>query len=429
MTERDISRRSVLRGVSTGVVGMIGAGGLRDRGGGEVRRYSVGASKQSAVRAASERARTVRRVLDFDTIGTSVVGEFTADEAMALVERDGVRYVQEAVELDLVSASQTGQSNPWGVDRIDADVAHANGHTGRGVDVAVLDSGIAVNHPDLRRNLGDGRAFVDCVSGVAVRCTVDPRTGRPRCETRVRRCRQDWGDDVPQGGHGTHVAGIVGAADNDRGVLGIAPEATLHSVKVASATGSAPDSIVAAGLKFAADQGWDVVNMSLGGLRARNVLRDAVEYAVERDVVLIAAAGNQGPDPNTVSFPGRHPDVLAVSATTRHDRVARFSSRGENVDVAAPGADVCSTVRGGEQSSISGTSMATPHVAGAAALLVGDGLSTDEVRSRLVDTAEDIGLPSIAQGAGLIDVAAALEFNSADDGFGNGMCNLPRRGG
>jgi subtilisin family serine protease len=109
--------------------------------------------------------------------------------------------------------------------------------------------------------------------------------------------------------------------------------------------------------------------MGLGAFQRPAALADALQYATDREVVLGAATGNVGPGENTVQFPARHPAVLAVGATTRHDQLARFSSRGGNVDIVAPGADVCSTTRGGAQSTFSGTSMAAPHVAGAWTIL------------------------------------------------------------
>lgn len=267
---------------------------------------------------------------------------------------------------------------PWGVDRVDADIAHRNGATGKNADIAIIDTGIDYTHLDLLGNVGLGATTL----GAVVTDTAVPAGGQ---------------DD---NGHGTHLAGTAAAADNNRGVVGVAPKATLHPVKALLATGVGFASDVAKAIDYTAQQGWDVANLSLGGPRSE-VLATAVKER-KNQVVLVAAAGNDG---GAVTFPAAHEGVIAVSATTRQDELASFSSTGSET-LAAPGQAIFSSYLGNTYRSLSGTSMAAAHVSGAAGQLIGEqGMAVPAVRRRLKNTAEDIGLSS---GVGLLDVPAAL---------------------
>jgi subtilisin len=138
------------------------------------------------------------------------------------------------------------------------------------------------------------------------------------------------------------------------------------------------------------------------------VVADAVQYAYNRGILLVAAAGNSGPCSYCVGYPAAEPECIAVSATTRNDTLASFSSTGPQIEIAAPGRDIVSTYAGGGYRSLSGTSMACPHVSGAGGLLMANGYTNTEARQRLKNTAETIGLSNNEGGAGLLDVAAAL---------------------
>lgn len=267
---------------------------------------------------------------------------------------------------------------PWGIDRVDADIAHRNGATGKNAAIAIIDTGIDYTHLDLLGNVGLGATTL----GAVATDTAVPAGGQ---------------DD---NGHGTHLAGTAAAVDNNRGVVGIAPRATLHPVKALLATGVGFASDVAKAIDYTAQQGWDVANLSLGGPRSE-VLATAVKEH-KNQVVLVAAAGNDG---GAVTFPAAHEGVIAVSATTRQDELASFSSRGSET-LAAPGQAIVSSYLGNTYLSLSGTSMAAAHVSGAAGQLIGErGMAVPAVRRRLKNTAEDIGLSS---GVGLLDVPAAL---------------------
>ena len=351
--------------------------------------YVVGTTDAENVSSVESAAIGVGRRLEFGEIGAAVVGQFSEEARRRLAERNGVRYVERDRRVQLHE-----QTLGYGIDRIDADVVHGDGVTGEGVDVAVIDSGIDSNRPDLVSNLGEGRAFWPCA-------TPDEAT---ECPERVE-CGERWEDDW---GHGTHCAGIVGAADDDRGVVGVAPDVTLHAVKVfpCDAFAGARFSDIAAGIEYVADRGWDVASMSLGGPFS-NLMRDACRYATNRNVVLVASAGNEG-CADCVTYPAAYESVIAVSATGSNDELAGFSSRGSEVELAAPGVGIDSTELFGEIEPKSGTSMACPHVSGVVALLVAAGYDHAAVRSRLAETAEDIGLDATEQGNGLVDAAAAL---------------------
>ena len=288
---------------------------------------------------------------------------------------------------------------PWGVDQINAERVWGGGENavnvtpgandGSGVVIAVVDSGIAT-HSDL--NIIGGTSFV---------------TGN-----------SSYYDD---NGHGTHVSGIAAARDNGTGVLGVAPGASLLAVKVLNSQGSGYMDDVAAGIEWAVDHGANVINMSLactGNVLCNDsVMQDALTYATSSNVVIVAAAGNSGAGTNTVGWPAQANEVIAVAASCGPNNDgycsginsrASFSSTGPAVELTAPGDAIYSTYPGG-YATLSGTSMASPHVAGAAALLVHCGYSAAQVRSLLDSTAIDLGAPGRDQlyGYGLVDLPAA----------------------
>jgi subtilisin len=185
-------------------------------------------------------------------------------------------------------------------------------------------------------------------------------------------------------------------------------------VKVLDKRGSGSFSDIAAGVEYVADQGWDVGSMSLGASSGSRALKDACAYAQERGVFLVAAAGNDGPCGDCVGYPAAYEECLAVASSASDDSLSEFSSTGPEVELVAPGTDIYSTTPGGYDT-FSGTSMAAPHVAGAAGQLMANGYTNAEARSRLKDTAEDVGLASNEQGAGLLDAAAALGHDSSNN--------------
>jgi len=291
---------------------------------------------------------------------------------VAYVEPDGVVWALE-------------EQTPWGVAKVGAPQVWAQ-TTGSGILVAVLDTGVDMDHPDLA-----GRIF----SGTR---TIDAGTS--------------FEDD---NGHGTHVAGTILAVDNEIGVIGVAHGAKLYAVKVLNQDGSGSWSSVALGIDRAVAAGADIISMSLGGDIGSSTLELACQAAYDSGILLVGAAGNDGRANgrgDTVDYPGRYASVVAVAATDSNDVRAYWSSTGPAVELAAPGVSVYSTAVGGGYTTYSGTSMATPHVAGVAALIMAAApeLTNVQVRNLLTSTAHDLGATGLdtLYGHGLVDVVAAI---------------------
>ena len=378
--ETTVRRRDVLIGVgSVGALGVLGT----DSAGAQSSDDNIVGTKHGKADLAKGKATSVTRTMDFGPdIGEAVAGRWPDEALDGLRKNPHIRYI----ERDTMG-TRLQQTLPWGVDRIDAEVAHSNGDTANGIDVGIIDSGIDSDHDDLAANLGDGFAL-------AASCSS---------------CDEVWED---QDGHGTNVAGVVGAIDNGEDVVGVAHEATLHALKDGDA--SPQSSATAAAMEKAADEGYDVVNIS-SSLGENQTLNDAIDYAVGKGVVIVASAGNAGPCTTCVSFPANDPDVIAVSATNRNDGFAGFSSQGNAVDLTAPGAAVETTSMGGGTASVNGTSFSAPHVTAAVAILLANGSTPNSVENDLENAAEDIGLSPNRQGSGLLDLAGALGQDSAND--------------
>jgi len=279
---------------------------------------------------------------------------------------------------------------PWGVDRVDAELVHPT-NKGTGVKVAVLDTGIDLDHPDL---------------AVAGNVTFVPDTIN--------------GDD--DNGHGTLVAGITGALDNDIGVIGVAPEAALYAVKVLNKYGNGVMSIVLSGIQWAVDNGMQVINMSFGGaMEFASAVQDALQNAYNAGIVIVAGAGNGGtPDGqgNNVWAPARYKPVIAVGATDELDNRYSASSTGYELELMAPGVNIYSTAMGGGYSYITGTSASSPHAAGVAALLIASGLTNNvTIRHRLRDSAQDLGASGwdTQYGNGMVNAYLAVNFSEPPD--------------
>jgi subtilisin len=267
------------------------------------------------------------------------------------------------------------QAIQWGVKRVDAPAAWSVTR-GQGVKVAVIDTGLDMTHPDLAGNIKGGW------NAIAK--------------------NDNFNDDH---GHGTHCGGNIAALDNDIGIVGVAPKADLYGVKVLDANGSGTFDDVIAGMQWAVDHHMEVASMSLGASQGNQALADMVKAMKKAGVTLVAAAGNSG---GSVGFPGGYPEAIAVSASDNNDQLADFSSRGPEVAVIAPGVDIYSLSMNGGYETMSGTSMATPHVAGLAVLYVAThkGATPDEVRAALSAASTKLpGVPAVGQGAGLPDAA------------------------
>lgn len=275
------------------------------------------------------------------------------------------------------------RAQQWGLTRLGAEQVWAAAPASSQL-VAVLDTGVDAAHPDLAGVVVDGR---DVLAGGTAR--TDPH------------------------GHGTHVAGIVAAVGgNGIGGAGLGRGARVLPVRVLDATGWGNDGDVARGIVWAVDNGATVVNLSLGGTTPSALLSTAIDYALARDVVVVAASGNSGKDGDPTLYPAATPGVIAVGAISQDGTRPDFSSSGPHLALAAPGVSIVSTVPGGGYQPWTGTSMAAPFVAAAAAMLnhAEPALTPAQVRERFMATARDLGAPGrdSSYGAGLVDPAAAL---------------------
>ncbi|WP_152600236.1 S8 family serine peptidase, partial [Cellvibrio mixtus] len=277
--------------------------------------------------------------------------------------------------------------------------------TGRGVSVAILDTGIDYTHPDLGGCIGTGCKVVAGYNFVA---------------------GEQPGNFIDRHGHGTHVAGIVAAKGR---LQGVAPDVSLYAYKVLDDRGGGFDSAIIAALEKAVDPDGDpltqdqinIVNMSLGGPgKPDSPLAEAANNAMEAGTLVVVAAGNSGSDYSTIGVPGNAEQVLTVGATDNNGALASFTSRGPVVDatyvkpeLVAPGVDINSTAPGAGYAIKSGTSMATPHVAGGAALLkqLRPQLTAAEIKDLLISSASDLGQDVFIQGAGMMKLAEAANAN------------------
>jgi subtilisin len=300
---------------------------------------------------------------------------------LAVADAPGIDFVMPNVRALLLNAARQKADAPapplpWGIARVHAPAAWKKSR-GAGAKVCVIDTGIDRTHPDLAANVKGGW------NAIAK--------------------SDDFTDD---NGHGSHVSGTIAAVGDDTGVVGVAPKASLYGVKVLDAQGSGTFDDVIAGMQWAVDHKMQVVSMSLGASQGNQALADMVAAMTKAGVTLIAAAGNSG---DSVGYPAAYPGAIAVAASDNNDQLADFSSRGPEVAVIAPGVDVKSTYMKGGYETLSGTSMATPHVSGLAALYVAThGRATPaSIRVALAKASKKLpGIPDIGQGAGLPDAVS-----------------------
>jgi thermitase len=289
-----------------------------------------------------------------------------------------------------ISSKQTTEPNDllysryqWNLPIIETEVGWNVGRGSEKVIVAVVDTGVDLNHPDLQGRLLPGYNV------------INPKSPPM--------------DDV---GHGTHVSGVISAmVNNGEGVAGMTWYNPILPIKVLDETGAGNTYNVAQGIIWAADHGAKVINMSLGNYADANFLHDAIRYAYDRDIVLIAASGNDNTE--QPGYPAAYPEVFAVAASDASKKKATFSNFGDYIDVTAPGVNIASTYPHNQYAALSGTSMASPHVTALAALIrsTNPKLKNTEVMQIMRSTAQDLGARGKDKyyGYGQIDVRQALD--------------------
>lgn len=294
-------------------------------------------------------------------------------------------------------------SVPPGITKIKSQPSNTNPYTGKNVKVAIMDSGIDTEHRDLRVKDGFCSLVPDCSTGIPY-------------------------DD--NNGHGTHVAGVIAALANDTGIVGIAPNVDLYSIKVLNDLGTGTTGSIVRGIEWAIQQQVDIINLSITSTTDDPLIKKALQAAYDKGILLVGAAGNQGSkSADTVTFPGKYDTVIAVSAVNAD--LTRFSSSslGPQVEISAPGVNIFSTYPSewdfidGKQDGytlLSGTSMATPHVTGVLALLKErfPTMTHVEIRNLLGGLSKDLGNPGrdSTYGIGFLqydkDVLAAPQIGS-----------------
>ncbi|MCS0789375.1 S8 family peptidase [Cytobacillus firmus] len=275
---------------------------------------------------------------------------------------------------------------PKGVDLIQAPKMW-NETKGKGIKIAVLDTGCDLSHADLKDRITGGRNFTDDDNS-------DPNIFK------------DYN------GHGTHVAGTIAAHENDAGVIGVAPEADLLIVKVLNKDGSGQYEWIINGIHYAIEQNADIISMSLGGPADVPELHDAIKAAVKKNILVVCAAGNEGDGDDSTdefAYPGCYNEVISVGAINLERDSSEFTNSHNEIDLVAPGEEILSTFLNGKYATLSGTSMAAPHVSGALALIKDLAnkqferkLSEPELYAQLIRRTVPLGNSPKLEGNGLV---------------------------
>lgn len=287
-----------------------------------------------------------------------------------IVRAAGDTSIEYIEENEIVRAASTTQETTWGYKHIKTPLAKQNAYTGKGIKIAVVDSGINRNHPDLK--IAGGVSFIEGVS------TYNDAKG-----------------------HGTHVAGVIGAQDNSIGTIGVAPDAKLYSVKVLSGQGIGTLAGVVSGIEWAIQNEMDIINLSLTTDTAASSLKEILQKAHDEGIMIVAAAGNAETvqKTNDVLYPARFSSVIAVGSVNQNNQKSDFSYQGPSLELTAPGENIKSAfvntyTETQEDYSISkGTSVATPFVSGTIALYMEayPHLSANQIRETIRRQSLDLG--------------------------------------
>jgi len=298
-----------------------------------------------------------------------------------------------SIEYNLEAVSEV----PEGVRIIQAPELWKEGIKGKDTVIAVLDTGCDTNHPDLKGQIIGARNF-----------TSDDN--------------QNPNNVTDYNGHGTHVSGIIAGKENNRGLVGVAPSAKLLILKVLASDPKNPKSAtgkyewIIKAINYAIKQKVDIISMSLGGPTNHPILHKAIQNAVNQNILVVCAAGNEGDGDGKTSewtYPGAYNEVISVGAINLSQQSSRFTNSNNEVDLVAPGEKIISTFPGGKYASLSGTSMATPHVSGALALIKQQSkeqfqrkLSEPELYAQLIRRTIPLGNAKTLEGNGLLYLTA-----------------------
>lgn len=273
-----------------------------------------------------------------------VIGK-SATPRLTVENNPYVVHAESDIRIQITEPSYQGTTHankpnfPWGVERIGAPMVWTK-TKGQGIRVAVIDTGIDPSHPAIYRNYKGG-------------INILARNFPP----------------MDYNGHGTHVAGIVAGRSRNAGLIGVAPWASLYAVKAFNKNGSANLSDLLSAINWCIDKKMHIINMSFGMEMVSESLKKAIMVAHQRKIVMVAATGNQGLR-NSIDFPARFPETIAVMSIGMDNRISAFGNRGKGVDIAAPGEKIPSAWLGKATKQMSGTSMAVPHVSGTIALML-----------------------------------------------------------
>lgn len=265
------------------------------------------------------------------------------------------------------NSGMRGQVVPYGIRMVGAPLEWKE-TMGEGIKIGVIDTGIDKNHPDLRDRIRDYRNFTD----------------------------SDIKNVADENGHGTHVCGSICASNTGRGIVGVAPKAELYVAKAFDRDGASSEEKIINALYWLAEKEVHIINMSFSSNEYTDKYRDVMQEIYEKNIILVAAAGNQGE--MGIGYPAKFPTTITVAAVDMMKRTTSFSSVGDEIDVCAAGKDVYSTYPNNKYALLSGTSMATPLISGSAALFQGKAilrygkpLYPEEVRLLLQMYSEDLG--------------------------------------
>ncbi|MEH7708082.1 S8 family peptidase [Bacillus toyonensis] len=324
----------------------------------------------------------------------TVVSKIPVDSIDSLRKNPNITTVEKDVSVEVIpdikkEYSQKRSSimnsgapvlSDWNMERVKISPVHKQGYKGSNIKIGIIDSGIDITHEDIK--ITDGINIIDTNS--------------------------NYTDEF---GHGTRVAGVIAALDNNKGVLGMAPLSKIYAIKVLDSRGKGSISNVISGIEWAIDNKLDIVNLSLQTIINNNALEEVVKKAHEQGIILVAAAGNKGHNgiQETITYPAAYKEVISVGAIDENNEKVIFSSVGNRLDLVAPGNNVYTTIPRSFYYVYSGTSIASPHVAGIAALLkeANPNLTNIEISQILKNTATDLK-DNFYYGNGLVNAEKAI---------------------